>query len=179
MSLLSLLSCGDGEIKVSNFNFDDSKLETCENNDKRVFYKRNNASPESIALVVPALEDLFLESQTYEFRLNTEDRFTYRLHDDVITSNYYCQAIPPLEPATKQEYTSESGIAVLNIEVINSNIEEGKDLNSYPYTLTTHVSVYLKDISLNNGNETIIRETYNLGSIPNVLVRTINSPSQE
>ena len=179
IGFLSFISCGDGDIKVSNFDFENNNLETCTNGEKRVFFKRNTSSPESIALSIPNLEEAFLETQTIEIQLNSNDRLTYRLHDDIVPSNYFCQPIPSIEPVTKQEYVSETGKAILNIEVINSNIEEGKDLDSYPYTLTTHVSLVLKDISLSNGNETIIRETYALGTIPNFMHRTINGPSQE
>lgn len=179
IGFLSFISCGDGDIKVSNFDFENSNLETCSSGDKRVFFKRNTSSPESIALSIPNIEEAFLETQSIEIQLNSNYKLSYRLHDDFIQSNYFCQAIPPIEPSTKQEYVSETGTAILDIEVINSNIEEGKDLDSYPYTLTTRVSIVLKNISLNNGNETIIRETYVLGTIPNFMHRTINGPSQE
>src|SRR5699024_3193703 len=96
-----------------------------------------------------------------------------------VPNNYFCQSIPPSSPKTEQEYVSDTGIATVYILVRNSNEEEGNPPNTYPYTLTTQVTVVLNDISLYNEEETIIRETLSLGTINSVLSRTITGPDHE
>lgn len=173
-------SCSDGDIILTNFNFDDIALETCESRSNRVFFKRNTNSPESIALTLPKTDSIYFTTDTLEYKIDGGiSKLYYRLHDESIPNDYFCQSIPPSHPKTEQEYVSDSGTAIVYVEVINSNIEEGNPPNTYPYTLTTQVRVVLKDISLYNGEETIIRETFRLGTITNVLKRTITSPDQE
>jgi len=178
--LISLFSCSDGDIIISNFDFEDSLLETCESSNSRVFFKRNTSSPESLAVNLPKTDSLYFNTDTLSYNLNTnQNKLYYRLHDEPITNEYFCQAVPPSHPKIEQEYVSDSGQALVYVMVKNSNEEEGKPLDTYPYTLTTQVSVVLKNISLYNGDETIIRETLSLGTINNVLTRTITSPDQE
>lgn len=177
---MTVFSCSDGDIILTNFDFEDSTLETCINNDSRVFFKRNTSSPESMALSLPKTDSLYYKTDTLQYVLNgNTSRLFYRLHDEVVTSDYFCQSIPPSKPKTEQEYVSDSGKATVYVVVKNSNEEEGNPSNTYPYTLTTQVSVVLKNISLYSGDETIIRETLTLGTISNVLSRTITSPDQE
>lgn len=173
-------SCGDGKISLSNFDFEGSTLETCENNNSRVFFKRNSNSPESLSLSIIKTDSIYYKTDTLYYQLDGGlSRLFYRLHDEPIKESYFCQAVPPTSPKTEQEYVSDSGTAIVYVLVKNSNEEEDKPLNTYPYTLTTQVSVVMKDISLYNGDETIIRETLPLGTITNILTRTITSPDQE
>lgn len=177
---IPFISCSDGDIILTNFDFEDSPLETCENNNSRVFFKRNTSSPESLAVTLPKTDSLYFSTDTLQYQLDGNvSRLFYRLHDEQIESNYFCQAVPPNHPKTEQEYISDSGIATVYVLVKNSNDEAGNPPNTYPYTLTTQVSVVLHDISLYNGDETIIRETLPMGTIHNVMSRTITGPDQE
>lgn len=180
LQIIFITSCSDGDIIITNFDFENSGLETCENNHSRVFFKRNNESPESLALVIPKTDSLYYKSDTIQYPLNgNTTKLFYRLHNEQVPNNYFCQAVPPSFPKTEQEYVSDTGVATVYILVKNSNEEEENPSNAYPYTLTTQVSVVLKDISLYNEEETIIKETLSLGTISNVLSRTITGPDQE
>ncbi|HLW15040.1 MAG TPA: hypothetical protein VKX30_06045 [Flavobacteriaceae bacterium] len=176
----TLVSCSDGDIILTNFDFENSPLETCESQNSRVFFKRNKNSPESLALTIPKTDSLYYRTDTIQYPLNGNTaKLFYRLHDEQVPNNYFCQSIPPSYPKTEQEYVSDTGMAIVYVLVKNSNKEEGNPVDTYPYTLTTQVSVILKDISLYNGDETIIKETLSLGTISNILSRTIVGPDQE
>jgi len=178
--IATTISCDDGDIIVTNFDFEDSSLETCETNNSRVFFKRNNSSPETLALSIPKTDSLYYITDTIQYALDGNTaKLLYRLHNEQVPSNYFCQSIPPSYPKTEQEYVSDTGIATVYVLVKNSNEEEGNPTGTYPYTLTTQVSVVLNDISLYNDEETIIKETLSLGTINNVLSRTITGPDQE
>ena len=174
------ISCSDGDIILTNFDFEDTALETCEDGASQVFFKRNSQSPESMALTLPKKDSIYYKADTLRYVLNgNNSKLFYRMHSDLVPVNYFCQSVPPSSPKTEQEYVSDSGTATVYVVIKNSNIEEGKPLDSYPYTLTSSVSVVLNNISLYNGKETIIKESINLGSIKNILKRTITSPDQE
>lgn len=178
--IITATSCSDGDIILTNFDFENVSLETCENGKSRVFFKRKTQSPESMALSLPNTDSLYYKADTLEYRLDgNTTRLFYRMHDDIVTANYFCQSIPPSDPKTLQEYVSDAGTATVYVVIKNSNIEEGKPLDSYPYTLTTEVHVSLNNIVLYNGKETTIIENMSLGTIKNVLKRSITSPDQE
>ena len=178
--IISTISCDDGDIIVTNFDFENSSLETCETNNSRVFFKRNQSSSESLSLTLPKTDSLYYQTDTIQYTLNGNTaRLVYRLHSEQVPNDYFCQSIPPSFPKTEQEYVSDTGIATVYVLVKNSNEEEGNPPNTYPYTLTTQVSVVVNDISLYNQEETIIRETLSLGTISSVLSRTITGPDQE
>src|SRR5690625_6179663 len=90
-SLLILLvivtaSCSDGDIILTNFDFEDSTLETCETNDSRVYFKRNQSSSESLSLTLPKTDSLYYQTDTIQYNLNgNKTRLIYRLHNIQLT----------------------------------------------------------------------------------------------
>src|SRR5690625_6326850 len=120
-SLLILLvivtaSCSDGDIILTNFDFEDSTLETCENNNSRDYFKRNQSSPESLSLTLPNTDSLYYQTDTIQYSLNRNSaKLVYRIHNEQVPNNYFCQTIPPSSPKTKQEYVSDTGIATVYI----------------------------------------------------------------
>jgi hypothetical protein len=132
LSLL-LLSCNDGDIIVTAFDFENVNLQTCKGAESYVFFKINSASAESISLRLSTSEELFLESSTLQIVLNgTSNVVNYRNYDGEITSTYFCSAIPPIEPLVTVDYIGASGIALLLTETIlndNDGLEEDVSSN--------------------------------------------------
>ena len=64
-------SCNDGEIIVTDFNFETSNLNNCGGPGAYIFYNINNSlSAESISLILETSDVLFFESGTVEYVLN-------------------------------------------------------------------------------------------------------------
>tara|TARA_R110000787_G_scaffold230861_2_gene338344 strand:+ start:5551 stop:6435 length:885 start_codon:yes stop_codon:yes gene_type:complete len=132
--LLSLFtSCNDGDIIVTDFNFEASNLNNCGGPGAYIFYNVNNSSSaESISLALETSDILFLESGTEEYILNgTTYVVNYRKYDDDITDDYFCSNIPPTSPNVTIEYLGASGIAALTT-VATKDDEDGieEDLTS-------------------------------------------------
>lgn len=121
--LLGLLnSCDDGEIIVTNFDFDDSALKFCEGPDRNVIYATNNEDVfESISLeysnnqldvdeegnLIPP------EEEEISFGLTgSSNRVVYRIYDTEIPNDYFCNVVPPSSPRVIEEWISGTGATV-------------------------------------------------------------------
>ena len=106
--------CNDGDIIVTNFDFEDAQLQQCGDTSNVVFFKINPQVNESISLNIPTNQELFLETGTQSFNLSsTGSIVNYRGFDDSVTSSYFCNLIPPTTPGVVSEYIGTSGIARL------------------------------------------------------------------
>ncbi|PHS64111.1 MAG: hypothetical protein COB12_08210 [Flavobacterium sp.] len=126
--LALFFSCNDGDIIITDFNFEPENLGNCGGPGAYVFFNINNSSTaESISLSLETNELLFLESGIQEFVLNgTSNTVNYRKYGADVTSDYFCSPIPPTEPNVVIEYLGESGIAKLTTEAIKDD-EDGKE----------------------------------------------------
>ena len=123
-SLSLLAACDDGDIIVTDFDFDESSIEFCDGPNKNVFYAINN--------------DGVFESISFEFRSNQlsldengnidppdpideeitiplddqNNRIVYRLYNEEIPTGsnaYFCSVVPPSTPRVVEEWISGSG----------------------------------------------------------------------
>ena len=127
-------SCNDGEIIVTDFNFEASNLNNCGGPGAYIFYNINNSlSAESISLILETSDVLFFESGTVEYVLNGNTYVVdYRKYDGDITDSYFCSNIPPTSPGVSIEYLGASGIALLTTIVTRDDedgIEEDPESN--------------------------------------------------
>ncbi|TDN81262.1 hypothetical protein DET49_12833 [Salegentibacter sp. 24] len=117
---IGLYSCDDGDISVTNFDFEESNLEICEIGDKKILWVVNNSDVnESMSLelaessLIDDLEEDLLTlnvEDTLEFTLAGNNRLVYRIYDGEINGNeYFCQGIPPGSPRVLEEYISQGG----------------------------------------------------------------------
>ena len=106
--------CNDGDIIVTNFDFEDAQLQQCGDTSNVVFFKINPQVNESISLLIPTSQELFKETGTQTFNLSsTGSIVNYRGFDDSVTSSYFCNPVPATSPGVVLEYIGTSGIANL------------------------------------------------------------------
>ena len=120
--MLCLQSCDDGDIVVSNFEFDDATLEWCDDFEF-VFFKIQPDSNESIALAFSTDEDFLNETGQIQIDLSGNDQVVYRRFNSEVTSDYFCNPIPPTSPIPSEELVSTTGL----ITVTTTAIEEDQD----------------------------------------------------
>ena len=126
---LLLSSCNDGEIIVTDFNFEDPQLNWCGDTQSQVLYKLNNTGVnEAIALrfeLDTPNEQFFLKEEgQLEISLNeTTNQVIYRVFDGEVQKSYFCNEIPPVSPKVTEEYRSTTGGEV----VITSTLSNATD----------------------------------------------------
>ena len=129
--LLGLFNaCDDGEIIVTNFDFEDSTLKFCDGPDKNVIYAINDEDVyESISLEfknnqLDADENGDLippEEEVISFPLTGKNRGVYRIYNEHIESgnnSYFCSAVPPSKPKVIEEWVSGTGATVFVTKVL-------------------------------------------------------------
>lgn len=127
-ALFLLSSCDDGNVIVTDFNFDsDSQLNRCQNGSSQVFYIVNTNPDETISFSFS--DDDFdgtyeglIGPQTETIDLSESNKLVYRTYNGKINGNsYFCSGIPPSKPEVTDEYISVNGGS---IELITSVIAQ-------------------------------------------------------
>ena len=130
-------ACDDGEIIVTNFEFEESTFQFCEGPNKNVIYAINsNDVFESISLeysnnqlvtgedgkIIPPDQDQIT------FPLNDDNRIVYRIYSSELPREYFCQVVPPSEPSVVEEWVSASGgVVVVNKTFIDETADADPD----------------------------------------------------
>lgn len=142
ISLLIFISCNDGDIIVSNFDYNaETDLAFCRVNSINVLHHINTETNEAISF------EFELSNFTGRFQglcppepvvipLTLTNKITYRrLSDDIDGQDYFCQQVPPASPTVIEEFTSlDGGSAQLVFFVISQDDNDGipaidEDLN--------------------------------------------------
>lgn len=123
-----LMSCDDGEIIVTDFNFENPQLQRCGDEQSHVLYKINNTGVnEAIAfrfnLPTPAPGFFATEEGRLTIPINTTNELIYRVFDGEVDNTYFCNEIPPVSPQVVEEYRSTTGGEV----VITSTLTTATD----------------------------------------------------
>lgn len=129
-AILLCSSCNDGDIVLTNFDFDDQNLEICGDVGDYVFFKVNTSIKESISLRLNTTDVLFTEPGIVAYILNESNFVNYRKFSEDVSSSYFCNNIPPTSPLADQDYIATSGTALLTTEISlddNDSIEEAVD----------------------------------------------------
>lgn len=121
-SLLILQSCDDGDIVTTNFEFENTTLESCDNFEF-VFFKIQSESNESIALAFSPTQDFLTQTGQIEMTLNGDDQVIYRRFSGEITSDYFCNPIPPTSPTVVDELRSTTGVLTITTEAIETDAD--------------------------------------------------------
>ncbi|RKS42702.1 hypothetical protein BC962_3159 [Gillisia mitskevichiae] len=115
---LGFTSCDDGDIIINNFDFEDDSIESCAKVGRpKVFFIINSDDIfESISLVTnnTAISELAsiltINTETdISFNLDSNNKINYRVYDGSITTDYFCNSLPPSGPKVIQEFVSVGG----------------------------------------------------------------------
>jgi hypothetical protein len=118
-----LMSCSDGDVIVTTFDFDNSALQFCGGPGGYLFFKINEVGSESLSVRFGETEQLFLESDTLDISLNgTANYVNYRIYSGQIDSEYFCNEVPPTTPSVSDQYLGDSGVVnLITITELNDN----------------------------------------------------------
>jgi hypothetical protein len=110
------MSCDDGDIIVSDFNFDvDSSLNLCEFENNRKVLHIVTESNEAISFtfdenILEKIENIVVDPIEFTVEINNSNRVNYRrLSASVESNDYFCQLIPPGQPTVVEEFVSTTG----------------------------------------------------------------------
>lgn len=194
-----LLSCDDGDVILTNFNFDNAALKTCGDVGNYVFYKENPQVFESLSLKLGTTDSLYKNEGLKTYELNgTSSYVNYRSYDGALGNNYFCNSIPPTSPKVESDYLASSGTVEIYVTfeyedrgLPKSNNAATAKINNYRNlkpvdiyemesndfqnrtTVRKSVQIILKDLVLVKGDTQIIQQTIDMGTIENVRIEEI------
>ncbi|PHQ29022.1 hypothetical protein [Leeuwenhoekiella nanhaiensis] len=116
--LIGIVSCDDGDLIVTSFDFTDLPVRYCSTVDDNettatnyIFYKINPETFEALAFRfttdTPILEEI--SEVDIDLGRSNSSFVSYRLFNDVVDSDYFCSDIPPAQPRVNEEYISAEG----------------------------------------------------------------------
>lgn len=121
-------ACDDGDIFVTNLEFDDVNLEKCTGSSDLILFKIKNQSPyESLSAKLPLSSADFLTTVSttdnpHTVSLSTTNTFNYRTYSGDPTG-IFCNSLPPTDPSTTSDSFSESG----EVSFFTSLVEDDND----------------------------------------------------
>jgi len=155
-----LQSCDDGDVILTNFNFENATLQSCGDVGNYVFYKVNPKVFESLSLKLGTTDTIYSKEETKTYQLNGSTNYVnYRMYDGPLGSDYFCNSIPPTSPKATSDYRGNSGSVITTVKFIYENDKLTKK----------SLQITLKDLVLINSDEQIIVETLDMGTLEKIL----------
>ncbi|MDO9038677.1 MAG: hypothetical protein Q7U59_10065 [Lutibacter sp.] len=146
----TLNACNDGDFDVPVFEFTE-KVNKC---GEFVLYIASTNSTEVLVLILP--KTALGTSPTVALPISATVTATYRIFDKGITSTYFCQAIPPLEPKILKELKAdETGtINIVSTEILANGVVTG-----YSYEIT------ISNLNFVDGEDRIYNDSFFFGKL--------------
>ncbi|WP_157766065.1 hypothetical protein [Aquimarina aggregata] len=131
-SLVSIVSCDDGDIIVTSFEFDDVALQVCSGAEENefVFFKINPTNNEAISFnfIGPYQENVVSEMPiNIDLATGESNGLIYRKFNVTVTSDYYCANIPSSSIRVTDELIATSGNAAITTEIVAEDDQDGVD----------------------------------------------------
>ncbi|MEN8798763.1 MAG: hypothetical protein ABF293_05910 [Flavobacteriaceae bacterium] len=138
--LLFLVSCDDGDLQIETIDFNSANIEFCESItdlSSTFFFKLNPNE----ALILE-LQSGILKNEVSDGAITStvpgQSQVSYRTFSDDVSTNYFCDQVPPATPVVIEEIIAEGG------EVLVTTIQSESDTTIYEHTIE------LQDITLVN-----------------------------
>lgn len=132
-----LISCDDGDIIVTTFDFEDATFNMCSDERSKVLYHINNDDVfETLSLQLsssqfsPEEGELTLTDQPISIELSGNNQIIYRTYDGPVPTGanaYFCGAVPPANPRVIQEYRSVGGRVIIRTDFVFNLIDGALD----------------------------------------------------
>ena len=146
---LGLFACNDGNFDVPAFEFSDT-INSCGN---YILYKTNNNKTEVLVLTLNE-SNFKQEAGETTIPISGITKVSYRIFNEGISSDYFCQDIPPFSPTVLKELIADEGnVLITASEIVSDNVVSG-----YSYDIN------LNDLLLTNNDEKIYFENYFFGT---------------
>ncbi|WP_373517609.1 hypothetical protein [Pricia sp.] len=142
--LIGLSSCDDGDLQIEEVDFEAANIESCpglaDPTQTTFFFKIDEDEALLLNLAGGLINNETSEPGTLASTIPEPSNLIYRFFSDNVTSAYFCDAIPPLEPSVVKENLATAGNIIVDTKV-DTLTAETKD---YRHTIS------ITDLSLNN-----------------------------
>ena len=125
VALCTVFSCNDGNLDISSFEFQD-EVNICGTTQYTLYRLSTDEQREALIVTLTDQqirkdEDLVVPVSVTE---NGDFTVTYRLFEEQVTDNYFCAAVPPVEPKVQKDWRGVSGTIVIENQPVYDTEEE-------------------------------------------------------
>lgn len=118
---LLIFSCSDGDLEIETLDFDSVSIEQCgtASLETEIFFKRNSSE----VLILNLQTGLLLNEVSAETIVSTipgQSQLIYRIFDDNVSSNYFCDDFPPATPRVIEEIEAEDGQVLITTTTLDN-----------------------------------------------------------
>ncbi|WP_420319868.1 hypothetical protein [Flagellimonas sp.] len=115
--ICTVISCSDGDLQVETIDFNGVALQFCTDpvaNSNNILFKINTTEALILDLQSGALNNGVVgETITTTSTISGQSKLTYRNFSGNVTSNYFCDDVPPATPTVAQEIEAQDGIVTI------------------------------------------------------------------
>ncbi len=112
-----LLGCGDGDLDIETIDFNDVSVQFCDSpvaGSSNILFKISDTEALILNLQSGALNNGVVgDTITTESTVPSQSQITYRNFSETVSSNYFCDDIPPATPTVVQEVEAEDGLVLI------------------------------------------------------------------
>lgn len=124
-ALLLGFACNDGDLDISSFEFED-EVNICGTTQYTLY--RLSTDEQREALIVTLSNQQIRKDEDFVAPVSVTENgdytVTYRLFDDQVTDDYFCAAVPPVDPTVSKDWRGVSGtIIVENLPIYGTDGE--------------------------------------------------------
>ena len=147
-TLLVGLSCNDGDLDISSFEFED-EVNICGVNQYTLYRLSTNEQRE--ALIVTLTDQQIRKDEDLVIPVSVSESgdytVTYRLFNEQLTDSYFCAAVPPVTPTVVKDWRGVSGTIVVENEPVYD--EDGETITGWKhYVVLVDVVLQVDDQEL-------------------------------
>ncbi len=112
-----VISCADIDLQIETINFNGISLQFCDSptaDAANLLFKINGTESLILELQSGALNNGVVgDTVTTESTVPGQSSITYRIFDDAVTTNYFCDDVPPASPIVVEEVTAQDGQVII------------------------------------------------------------------
>ncbi len=147
--IIGLTSCNDGDFDVPAFEFTDT-VKSC---GEYLLYITNANSTEALLLPLTTTQ-LGTTPGENNYTISSTLNVTYRIFEEGIDTDYFCQSIPPTTPLVLKELIASSG----TINIITTEKSTDGNITGYTYDIT------MSELLFMDNEERVFFENLDFGS---------------
>ncbi|MEM9142152.1 MAG: hypothetical protein AAGA86_04145 [Bacteroidota bacterium] len=171
--VLLLCSCDDGDLQIEAVNFDDVSLSSCDSSgstETTFFFKIDGDEALLLELSSGLLENSTSLDGSIQDNISSSGtpQLIYRLFTDDVSSSYFCDEVPPLEPTVLVENLASAG----DLTILSNVGDVTASAKNYNHNIT------LTNLTLNNDQNERLTDTSTL-EYGDFTTTATNSPSLE
>ena len=152
--LFGLFACDDGDLQIEEIDFDTASIQTCDDledpTENTFFFKIDGDEALLLSLESGLIENQTSEAGSLTSTLPDASSLTYRFFNGDVTSAYFCDALPPVEPMVLEENTATAGdlVVVTRVDTLTALTKDYTHrIFITNYSITNSLGEELTDLS--------------------------------